>query len=68
MYISFRQVFSDYHDRLVEFSPPLNWYVDESNVAVCRLGDDVEPSAFDWVGVFKVTINDVAGPGLSLNT
>lgn len=48
------QVFSDYHDRLVEFLPVEDWYLDEMNSIFCRIGDDVKLSPWDWVGLYKV--------------
>lgn len=47
------KVFSDYHDRLVEFMPVEDWYLDEMNSVFCHVGDDVKHSPWDWVGLYK---------------
>jgi hypothetical protein len=48
------QVFSDYYERVVEFLPVELWYVDEENSASYTLSGDVQPTLWDWIGVFKV--------------
>lgn len=48
------QVFSDYYERVVEFLPFELWYVDEENSASYTLSGDVQPTLWDWIGVFKV--------------
>ncbi|KAJ1531740.1 hypothetical protein ONE63_000403 [Megalurothrips usitatus] len=47
------KVFSDYHDRMVEFLPVEDWYLDEMNSVFCRIGDDVKLSPWDWIGLYK---------------
>lgn len=47
------KVLSDYEDRLVNFHPVGTWYLDEENFASFALADDVKPTAWDWIGVFK---------------
>jgi hypothetical protein len=48
------QVFSDYYERIVEFLPVEPWYLDEENLASYTLSGDVQPTLWDWIGVFKV--------------
>jgi hypothetical protein len=48
------QVFSDYYERVVEFLPVDLWYTDEENSASYTLSGDVQPTVYDWIGVFKV--------------
>jgi hypothetical protein len=48
------QVFSDYYERVVEFLPVESWYVYEENSASYMLSGDVQPTLWDWIGVFKV--------------
>ena len=50
------QVFSDYYERIVKFLPVELWYLDEENSASYTLSGDVEPTGWDWIGVFKVWI------------
>jgi len=50
------QVFSDYYERIVKFLPVELWYLDEENSASYTLSGDVEPTVWDWIGVFKVPI------------
>lgn len=50
------QVFSDYHDRMVEFMPVEDWYLEEMNSVFCHIGDDVKLSPWDWVGLYKVLL------------
>jgi hypothetical protein len=50
------QVFSDYYERVVEFLPVGLWYLDEENSASYTLSGDVQPTLWDWVGVFKVLV------------
>ncbi|KAG8231620.1 hypothetical protein J437_LFUL010298 [Ladona fulva] len=55
------KVISDYEDRLVHFHPIGTWYLDEENFASFALGDDVNATPWDWIGVFKegfVSIED----------
>lgn len=47
------KVFSDYHDRLVEFMPVGDWYLEEMNSVFCHIGDDVKLSPMDWIGLYK---------------
>ncbi|XP_071443630.1 inositol polyphosphate 5-phosphatase K-like [Hetaerina americana] len=47
------KVLSDYEDRLVKFHPVGTWYLDEENFATFAMADDVRPTAWDWIGVFK---------------
>ncbi|PNF32338.1 Inositol polyphosphate 5-phosphatase K [Cryptotermes secundus] len=47
------KVFSDYYERVVEFLPFELWYVDEENSASYTLSGDVQPTLWDWIGVFK---------------
>jgi hypothetical protein len=48
------QVFSNYYERIVEFLPVEVWYIDEENSASYTLSGDVQPTLWDWIGVFKV--------------
>ena len=48
------QVFSDYFERIVEFLPVDTWFLDEENSASYTLSGDVQPTMWDWIGVFKV--------------
>jgi hypothetical protein len=48
------QVFSDYYERIVKFLPVELWYLDEENSASYTLSGDVQPTVWDWIGVFKV--------------
>jgi hypothetical protein len=50
------QVFSDYYERIVKFLPAELWYLDEENSASYILSGDVQPTVWDWIGVFKVLI------------
>jgi hypothetical protein len=50
------QVFSDYYERIVKLLPVELWYLDEENSASYTLSGDVEPTVWDWIGVFKVLI------------
>nr|CAD7257915.1 unnamed protein product [Timema shepardi] len=47
------KVFSDYFERMIEFQPLDTWYIDEENYASYTLSGDVEPTMWDWIGVFK---------------
>ncbi|XP_069704988.1 inositol polyphosphate 5-phosphatase K-like isoform X2 [Periplaneta americana] len=47
------KVFSDYYERVVEFLPVEPWYLDEENSASYTLSGDVQPTLWDWIGVFK---------------
>jgi len=47
------KVFSDYYERIVKFLPVDLWYLDEDNSASYTLSGDVEPTVWDWIGVFK---------------
>ncbi|XP_054257760.1 inositol polyphosphate 5-phosphatase K-like isoform X2 [Macrosteles quadrilineatus] len=47
------KVFSDYSDREVSFASIDTWYLDEENSVVCHLPSDVNPSIWDWVGIFQ---------------
>ncbi|KDR07202.1 phosphatidylinositol 4,5-bisphosphate 5-phosphatase A-like isoform X2 [Zootermopsis nevadensis] len=47
------KVFSDYYERVVEFLPVDLWYVDEENSASYALSGDVQPTVWDWIGVFR---------------
>lgn len=50
------KVFSDYYERVVEFEPIPTWYLGEqdSYTATFSLAEDVQPSLWDWVALFKV--------------
>ncbi|XP_014245943.1 phosphatidylinositol 4,5-bisphosphate 5-phosphatase A-like isoform X1 [Cimex lectularius] len=47
------KVFSNYAERCVRIAPIGNWYANTINKAFCFLGEDVQPSIWDWVGVFQ---------------
>ncbi|KAJ9598186.1 hypothetical protein L9F63_011124 [Diploptera punctata] len=47
------KVFSDYFERVVEFLPVDTWFLDEENTASYTLSGDVQPTLWDWIGVFK---------------
>nr|CAD7587231.1 unnamed protein product [Timema genevievae] len=47
------KVFSNYFERVIEFQPLDTWYIDEENYASYTLSGDVEPTMWDWIGVFK---------------
>ncbi|KAK7863761.1 hypothetical protein R5R35_011162 [Gryllus longicercus] len=47
------KVFSDYYDRVVEFEPVNTWYLEEENSASYSLAGDVEPTYWDWIGIYK---------------
>jgi hypothetical protein len=48
------QVFSDYYERVVKFLPVELWCLDEENSASYTVSGDVQPTVWDWIGVFKV--------------
>lgn len=48
------KVFSDYSDRVIEFSPIKKWYINEENI-VSFNAEDIRISDWDWIGVFKVS-------------
>lgn len=50
------KVFSNYVDREVKFLPIDTWYLDQENSAVCHIASDVNPSIWDWIGVYEENI------------